>query len=111
MTRKKSSTKAAAESEHPRDVSDSWGSYALTDEEAGRIGRLLSDHFEPDNDPALVLLALLKSFTYTRDHARRENMLGAVESALTPALIVAVSAVTEAVRERFLELTAEGGES
>ena len=91
------------------DVSGSWNSYALTQQEAGRIGELLMDYFEPDDQPALALLALLHSFTYTRDHTQRENMLVAVEAACTPALGVAISAVTSAVRKRFLELVKEGG--
>lgn len=64
----------------------SFDSYQLTDEQV----RLAVEHFQFDflndsgDDKAGVFLALLHSFTFTTDSARRETMLLAAESALAP---------------------------
>lgn len=86
-----------------------WESYALSTAEAGRIGDLLGSYFEPDDEPTLALLALLKSFTYTRNHSHRGYMLNAVEAAVFPLLGVAHEAVDNAVSARWRELTTKGG--
>lgn len=100
MTTKKSTTS--------RDVSGAWDSYALSDEEAADIAATLTASAPHDNF-ILALLALLHSFTYTRDHNRRENMLGAIESATLDDLNLAHAAVKGAMVRRFHELTGEGG--
>ncbi len=73
------------------------------------MGATLAEYFEPDDAPTLTLLALLKSFTYTRDHDHREFMLSAIERAMLPTLGVANAALTNAVKGTYRELTKEGG--
>jgi hypothetical protein len=87
-----------------------WDSFAFTMEEAGGVGELLTAYFEPKDEPALALLALLRSFTYTRDHYHREHMLSAVEAVVLPTLNVAHEAVDGATRELWRDLKKKGGE-
>lgn len=114
MTEKKDSKKKSAEVQPARKADGSFESYALTDEEIAGMAEAYAFDFANESAPnddraALDFLVLLYSFTYTRDHARREHMMGVVEKEFMPLLTVTGTALSAATAKRFHELTKEGG--
>ncbi len=90
----------------------SYGSYQLTDEQIKRAlqafeWELLEDTRE--DNLAGILLAVLRSFTYTTDARRRESMLIAAEAALAPCIGAVSDAIEQLSVRAHQEIIREGG--
>jgi hypothetical protein len=90
----------------------SFNSYQLTDEQIKRAlqafqWELMEDSIE--DNLAGILLALLRSFTYTTDPTQRENMLLAGEEALMPYIGAVSDAITRLSIKAHKALIMEGG--
>jgi len=90
----------------------SYNSYQLTDEQIKRA--LQAFEFElmedsKEDNLAGILLAVLRSFTYTTDAHRRESMLIAAEVALMPAIGVVSEAIDQLSIRAHQEIIREGG--
>jgi hypothetical protein len=89
----------------------SYNSHQLTDKQVRRAVKSLECELLEDSGDNLagILLALLRSFTYTQDDTRRESMLIAAEAALAPCLGVVSDAIEQlSIRARH-SLIREGG--
>jgi len=88
----------------------SYNSYQLTDEQVGRALKSLEWELLEDSGDNLagILLALLRSFTYTQDDTRRESMLIAAEAALAPCLGAVSDAIEQLSIRAHQEIIREG---
>lgn len=109
MSQKKSNTQQSTD-EAP--AYNSFNSFQLTDEQIGRALAVFEDELlqDPQGDVlAGNLLVILKAFTFTRDHYRREGMLIAAEAALMPFIGVASTAINNLSIKTHQQITKEGG--
>lgn len=118
MTTKKGNTKKTdaeeshevkkAQGAHKADYS--WNSFALTREETRELAdAIFNDMTSATEEILLALLALVNSFTYTRDHSQREYMRTEVKIALMPYLRAANEAADGGAVEAYLRAVGIGG--
>jgi hypothetical protein len=88
----------------------SYSSYQLTDEQVkAALSVFQFDMLEADDERAAMLLAVLRSFTYTTENSDRENMLLAAEAVLIPQIGAAYKAVDQLTIKAHQQLIREGG--
>lgn len=114
MTTKKGNTKKTdaeelkAEGTHKADYS--WNSFALTREETHELAdALFGELASAPEEILLSILALVNSFTYTRDHSQREYMRSEVKIALMPYLRGANDAADDGAAAAYMRFAGEGG--
>jgi hypothetical protein len=106
MTKKKDST------DKKRKADYSWGSFALSMKETREIADELADflHDAPD-EILLLVMVLVNSFTYTRDHSQREYMRSEICTALMSYFGAARKAMDDAAADAYRRAVGEGGAS
>lgn len=108
MTTKKKPQAGAESKERPADYS--WNSFALTREETRELAdAVFNDLADVPEETLLTILALVNSFTYTRDHSQREYMRTTVKIALMPYLRAANNAADDGAAEVYHRTVGEGG--
>ncbi len=109
---KKSSTPRPSAASTTTHAYGSYNSYQLSDEQIKRAlqafeWELMEDSKE--DNLAGILLAVLRSFTYTTDAHRRESMLIAAETAVLPFIGVVSEAIDQLSIRAHQEIIKEGG--
>ena len=85
-----------------------WNSFALTREETREPADRVFDYLTDAPEEILfALLALVNSFTYTRDHTQREYMRSEVKIALMPYLRAANDAADGGAAAAYLRIVGE----
>ncbi len=89
----------------------SYNSYQLSDEQIKRALQAFEFEFleNIDDELAGILLAVLRSFTYTTDAHRRESMLIAAEAALMPFIGAVYKTMDQLSVKTHQALIREGG--
>jgi hypothetical protein len=89
-----------------------YDSYKLNGKQVMRAVQMFESDFLEDSgndEKTSILLALLRSFTYTTDNTERETMLLAAESALMPYIGAVSDAITELSIKGHQALIRNGG--
>jgi hypothetical protein len=88
-----------------------YGSYQLTDEQVRQAIKAFEWDFleDTDDEKTGIFLALLRSFAFTDDNTRREEMLLAAESVMMPVTNACENALTQLAIKAHQTIIKEGG--